>query len=281
MIPKAYQNAQKMQQAHSITQTKRVERPMSYYIALLIIFFASFVMAVHGYKVLKNIGSLDMGYILKKIPFRIGFGSKVNAASSAEKTQAVGPASDKKEDPKKEEPTAATSTAVSFTEKIDPDTFDPMAIASDDEVKLLKSLSQRRAELVKREQDVKQKEATLLAIKKEIDENLKKISQQKNDMEKMLKKTTQEDEEKLMQLVKYYEGMKPKDAGRVMNKLDIKILRDIVTRMNKKKVSEVFANMDEKVVRDITVLLAHQKNPYNPTQESSNKNTPDNKAVKA
>ena len=53
-----------------------------------------------------------------------------------------------------------------------------------------------------------------------------------------------------------YEAMKPKDAARVFDRLDLKVLVPVVNAMNPRKMSEVLAAMSPEAAERLTVELA-------------------------
>ena len=55
-----------------------------------------------------------------------------------------------------------------------------------------------------------------------------------------------------------YESMKPKEAARVFDRLDVKVLIELVGHMNPRKVSEILAVMDTAAAERLTMALARQ-----------------------
>ena len=55
-----------------------------------------------------------------------------------------------------------------------------------------------------------------------------------------------------------YENMKPKDAARIFDRLDMKILVEVSTQMNPRKMSEVLAQMSPDAAQRLTVELANR-----------------------
>ena len=67
-----------------------------------------------------------------------------------------------------------------------------------------------------------------------------------------------------------YENMKPKDAARIFDRLDMKILVDVSTQMNPRKMSDILAQMSPDAAERLTVRLANraggaQKTPWERT----------------
>ena len=55
-----------------------------------------------------------------------------------------------------------------------------------------------------------------------------------------------------------YENMKAKDAAKVFDRLDMRILVEIVTQMNPRRMSDVLAQMQPEVAEKLTVELANR-----------------------
>jgi len=74
-----------------------------------------------------------------------------------------------------------------------------------------------------------------------------------------LKKHDKQEEEKIQRLVKMYESMKPKDAARIFQNLDMAILISVVERMKERKVAPILAAMASKEAKKLTTELATRK----------------------
>jgi len=57
-----------------------------------------------------------------------------------------------------------------------------------------------------------------------------------------------------------YANMKPKDAARIFDKLEMSVLISVVEQMNTKKMAPIMAKMDSKVAQRLTVHLAKRAN---------------------
>lgn len=130
---------------------------------------------------------------------------------------------------------------------------------SSSEIELLQSLAKRRDALDGREKDIAMREALLKAAEQEIDSKLKELAKLKTEMEELIGKQGKEEEARVQSLVKIYENMKPADAARIFDQLDMRILLDVVGRMKERKVSPVLANMSPEKAKDITTQLAEER----------------------
>ncbi len=59
-------------------------------------------------------------------------------------------------------------------------------------------------------------------------------------------------------LVKIYEAMKPKDAARIFEQLDIDTILLVAERMKERRLAPVMAQMNPEKAKDITIKLSKQ-----------------------
>ena len=57
-----------------------------------------------------------------------------------------------------------------------------------------------------------------------------------------------------------YENMKPKEAAKIFDRLDIKVLLDMTTQINPRKMSEILAQMTPDAAERLTMELASRAN---------------------
>ena len=88
-------------------------------------------------------------------------------------------------------------------------------------------------------------------------------------MSGLLERFESERSEELERLASYYEKMKPKDAARVFNELDMPYLIDIVSRMKDGQVAAIIGKMDTTKAMGLTVELARRRDPALLTQEAA------------
>ncbi len=127
------------------------------------------------------------------------------------------------------------------------------------ELDVLQSLAKRRDELDAREKKLAENEALLKAAEKEVDRKVDELGKLKAEMEKLLGQQKTAEEGRITSLVKIYENMKPKEAARIFDTLDMDILLDVIGRMSERKSSPILASMNPDKARDVTIKLAEQR----------------------
>lgn len=124
---------------------------------------------------------------------------------------------------------------------------------------MFKDLASRRKQLDAREKTLDEREALLEAAQKELDRKYKELTGMRDEIQGLLKTQSDQESARLDSLVKIYTGMKPKDAARIFNTLDIDILVEVVGKMDENKSAPIIAAMDADQARALTTLLAEQK----------------------
>ena len=124
---------------------------------------------------------------------------------------------------------------------------------------LTEDLAKRRADLESREKELMTREALLQAGEQELDRKFQELSQLRHEIEQLLEKQSAEETARITSLVKIYEGMKPKDAARIFDTLDLDILVNVMGKMSERKLSPIMAEMNDERARTITIMLAEQK----------------------
>lgn len=139
----------------------------------------------------------------------------------------------------------------------DPDLLDMQF--SDTQSAILRELTERRKELDIRENRLNQKEALLKVTRQRLEEKTAELEQLRGELEVLLGKQSKAEEERYKSLVKVYEGMKPKDASKIFDNLDMDVLLKIISRMSERKSAPIIALMDTKKAKSLTILLAKER----------------------
>ncbi|MDP1627113.1 hypothetical protein [Parvibaculum sp.] len=127
---------------------------------------------------------------------------------------------------------------------------------SKSEISVLESLSERRKELDRRADGLDTREQLLAAAEKRVEGRIAELKEIEARINEKIGRQDAENEERLAGLVAMYETMKPKDAARIFERLDMGVLLDVVKRMQPRKMSAVLAAMDPVVAQELTVELA-------------------------
>lgn len=127
------------------------------------------------------------------------------------------------------------------------------------EMDVLQKLSDRRAVLDGRERDLDRREAMLKAAENQIERKIAEMKTLQSTIEGLLRQYNEQEDNKMRSLVKIYENMKPKDAAKIFEQLDMGIMLDVVERMKEQKVAPILAEMDPAKARQLTSDLAQRR----------------------
>jgi flagellar motility protein MotE (MotC chaperone) len=126
------------------------------------------------------------------------------------------------------------------------------------EVEVLQNLSARRAELDKRAREIDLKEKLLSASEQRVSERIAELKSIEANIQSLLAARKDAEEGQIKSLVKVYESMKPKDAARIFEELEMDILLPVAQRMKEAKFAAILAQMNPDKAKRLTVGLAKQ-----------------------
>ncbi len=150
---------------------------------------------------------------------------------------------------------------------------DPAEESSDEtsaaEVDVLTGLSSRRQELDKRATDLDMRENLIAAAEKRVDGRIAALRQLQTEIEGMLGQRDEAEQKQIAALVKTYSSMKPKDAARIFNSLDEKVLLAVAEEMKPDVLGAILSGMQPAEAQKLTVKLANRfKLPEAQAQEA-------------
>lgn len=134
-------------------------------------------------------------------------------------------------------------------------------------MELFEDLSARRKDLQGRERELAVREALLKAAEQEIDQKYKELISLRSEIQDLLVEQSEEEKARVESLVKIYEGMKPKDAARIFNTLDLDVLLQVVSKMSERKSAPIIASMVPDRARTLTMMLMEQKSLPNLSED--------------
>ena len=124
------------------------------------------------------------------------------------------------------------------------------------EIDLLQQLAERRQVLESREQELEIRTGLLAAAESRIDKKVEELRVLRETISGLIKTFDAQQDAKLLSLVKIYESMKPKEAARIFEELEMDTLLEVAERMKERKLAPIMAKMDPEKARDMTVELS-------------------------
>jgi flagellar motility protein MotE (MotC chaperone) len=126
------------------------------------------------------------------------------------------------------------------------------------ELDILQRLSERRKKLEEWEKEIEVKERLLRITESKIDHKIVEMRDLKEEVETLLTAYNREETEKIKSLVKIYQNMKPKDAARIFEQLDMPILLRVLSEMKERSASPILAQMNPARAKEVTIEFANQ-----------------------
>ena len=130
---------------------------------------------------------------------------------------------------------------------------------SKSEIEVLERLVDRRTELDRRSEELDMRDNLLKATESRIDEKINKLKEMEVTLQSLLQAYDKQEKAQMESLVKIYEKMKPKDAARIFNDLEMEILIDVASNIKEAKMAAILAAMNSKRANKLTVELATRR----------------------
>ncbi len=134
--------------------------------------------------------------------------------------------------------------------------FTSLATCSDEDIRLVEQLRQRRLDLEKRESELEIRENLLLATEFRIQESTADLQRLEEQIKAHLKLFDEREQTQLQRVVEVYGKMNAKDAAPRFQRLPLDIQVDLATIMAPKKVADIIAEMDNDQAVELTERLA-------------------------
>jgi flagellar motility protein MotE (MotC chaperone) len=215
------------------------------------------LVAIFGLAVLKVAGLvIDGGYVFDYQPQStrrswaqetFNFPSKFDPADVTGSTQ---------EKPKEEAAKSAAAEAakpdgvVIFPEQTPP--------VSASERAILERLQSRRQELDARAREIDIRESLLKAAEKRIESRVEELKAVESRISTANGQKNEADAARFKGIITMYEGMKPKDAAKVFDRLEMSVLLEIASQIAPRKMSDILGLMMPEAAERLTVEMARR-----------------------
>ncbi|MDD3371650.1 MAG: hypothetical protein PHE27_07500 [Alphaproteobacteria bacterium] len=160
--------------------------------------------------------------------------------------------------PKEEAKPEAEAKAEPAAENRKDLTLPPDTDASSAELDILKQLSERREQLEQRSRALDTREALLKVTEQRVGQKIKEMEVLKQQVQSLVDQAAGAQQAQLDNLVKIYETMKPDEAAKIFETLDMSILLGVIQRMKPGRTALVMAKMPPEKAKEITIALTKQ-----------------------
>ena len=241
------------------------------------------LVAVFGLAVLKVAGLvIDGGYVFDYQPdqpakrswaqenlgYPGGQGSAKSNVKDSIKGSVKGDPADitgsvKKEEKKEEKAEEAPKPATPASEASKPDGLVVLPDANQPQVSaseraILERLQARRQELEQRAREFEIRESLLKSAEKRIEGRVEEMKATEARITTVTGQKAETDAARFKGIITMYEGMKPKDAAKVFDRLEMSVLYDIASQIAPRKMSDILGLMQPEAAERLTVELARR-----------------------
>jgi flagellar motility protein MotE (MotC chaperone) len=233
------------------------------------------VVAIFGFAVLKVAGLvIDGGYVFDYAPqptqkswaqdsFNFPTG-RSPAARSPSRADPGGDITGSVDEKKKEEPPKPEAPAVEAASK--PEglvTLPPegQAPVSASERAILERLQSRRQELEARAREIDIRESLLKAAEKKVESRVEQLKGVESRISTATEQKSEADAARFKGIITMYESMKPKDAAKVFDRLEMPVLYQIASQIAPRKMSDILGLMSPDVAERLTTEMARRAGP--------------------
>jgi flagellar motility protein MotE (MotC chaperone) len=123
---------------------------------------------------------------------------------------------------------------------------------------ILERLQARRQELEARAREIDIRESLLKAAEKRIESRVEELKGVESRISTATDQKNEADATRFKGLVTMYESMKPKDAAKVFDRLEMSVLLEIASQIAPRKMSDILGLMSTEAAERLTVELAHR-----------------------
>jgi flagellar motility protein MotE (MotC chaperone) len=123
---------------------------------------------------------------------------------------------------------------------------------------ILERLQERRQELDARSREIELRENLLKSAEKKYETRAGELRDQEANSPAALAKKEEAEAARLKNLVTMYENMKAKDAARIFDRLEMRILVEVASLINPRRMSDILGQMSAEAAERLTVELANR-----------------------
>ncbi|MBR0690515.1 flagellar protein FlbB [Bradyrhizobium manausense] len=125
---------------------------------------------------------------------------------------------------------------------------------------ILERLQSRRQEIESRQREIDIRESLLKSAEKRIENKVEEMKAVESRISATQAEQKAAEAARMKGLVTMYEGMKPKDAARVFDRLEMGVLIEIASAIAPRKMSDIMGLMSPEAAERLTVEMARRAN---------------------
>ena len=216
------------------------------------------LVAIFGLAVLKIAGLvIDGGYVFEYRPdaAQPSWAQETFNFPGRNRIEAADITGSVKEKPKEE---AAAKMAVPEIGKAEPMRAEQPQTVSPSERAILERLQARRQELETRAREIDIRESLLKATEKRVEARVEELKAVESRISTATAQKNEAEAARFKGIITMYEGMKPKDAAKVFDRLEMPVLFEIASQIAPRKMADILGLMAPEAAERITVEMARR-----------------------
>jgi flagellar motility protein MotE (MotC chaperone) len=135
---------------------------------------------------------------------------------------------------------------------------DPNPAVSASERAVLERLQSRRQEIETRAREIDIRESLMKSAEKRIEGRIEEMKAAEARISVTSQQKNEADAARFKGLVTMYEAMKPKDAAKVFDRLELSVLFEIASQIAPRKMSDIMGQMQPEAAERLTVEMARR-----------------------
>jgi len=216
------------------------------------------LVAIFGLAVLKIAGLvIDGGYVFEYRPdaAQPSWAQETFNFPGRNRMEAADITGSVKEKPKEE---AAAKMAVPEIGKAEPMRAEQSQTVSPSERAILERLQARRQELETRAREIDIRESLLKATEKRVEARVEELKAVESRISTATQQKNEAEAARFKGIITMYEGMKPKDAAKVFDRLEMPVLFEIASQIAPRKMADILGLMAPEAAERLTVEMARR-----------------------
>jgi flagellar motility protein MotE (MotC chaperone) len=121
-------------------------------------------------------------------------------------------------------------------------------------------LQERRQELDTRQRELDMRESLLRATERRLEQRANELRELEGRIASLEQRRDEAEQTRFRGVVSMYESMRPKDAARIFDSLDMSVLLEVARAMRPPKLADIIAQMQPDPAKRLTTELARRPN---------------------
>jgi flagellar motility protein MotE (MotC chaperone) len=110
------------------------------------------------------------------------------------------------------------------------------------------------------------RESLVLAAEKRLEGRLAQLKQLESQINEAVQAKDENEQKRIRSVTTMYENMKPKDAARVFDRLDMRVLMEVAAKINPRRMADILAQMTPEAAERLTIELASRARDRPPAE---------------